>query len=336
MNASDFPRVSIGLPVYNGEAYLSQALDSLLNQTFTDFELIVSDNASTDRTSEICLDYAARDPRIIYLRNSENLGAARNYNLLVHAARGEYFKWQAADDGCAPQFLQHCVEVLDQDEKTVLCYPRTTIIDEHGALLEEYPDELHLTSSSAVQRYAKFHQRFRTLDKCNSVFGLNRLNALRKTRLIGSFRASDMILLGELALLGKFFELPEHLFFRRDHPQTSMRAYSKGERVAWFDPKLRNQYGKFYWTIFREYSRSIQDVQAGLNPIEKLRCYGEVVRWGMWRRKYLGNELLGAAVKQAKSLPQPIKSPLFWTWNLFHTVSGSLRGRRSAPPDERR
>jgi len=334
MNARRSPRVSIGLPVFNGEAYLCQALDSLLGQTYPDFELIISDNASTDHTQEICLDYASREKRITYLCNSENLGAANNYNRLVHAASGEYFKWQAADDVCAPQFLQRCIEVLDQERETVLCYPRTTIIDENNSLLEPYPDDLNLTDPSPSRRYAKFHLHFRTLEKCNSIFGMIRIEALRKTRLIGSFRASDMILLAELALLGKFYELPEYLFFRRDHPQSSMRAYSKGERVAWFDPHHRNRYQNFYWTIFIEYLRSIHNVQSGLSTTDKLRCYWEVARWGIWRRRYLGNELLGSTAERVRRLPKPIKVPLSWTWTRLQAVSRSIRGRRETLPNE--
>ncbi len=329
-----FPRISIGLPVYNGESFISQALDLLLEQTYPDFELIISDNASTDHTQDICLDYASRDKRINYLRNSENLGAANNYNRLVRAARGEYFKWQAADDLCAPLFLQRCIEILDQDRDNVLCYPRTTIIDEDSSPVELYPDNLHLTSPSVYRRYAQFHMRFRTLEKCNSIFGLIRTEELRKTRLIGSFRASDMILLAELALLGKFYEIPEYLFFRRDHPQASMRAFSKEERVAWFDPNNRNKYQNFYWTIFIEYFRSIHDTQSGLGALEKLRCYWEVIRWGIWRRMYLGNELLGLAARRAKRLPEPVKAPLSWIWSRLQ-ASSRLSGERRAPlPNE--
>lgn len=85
-------RVSIGLPVYNGEQYLAKALDSLLAQTFTDFEVIISDNASTDRTSEICAAYLERDPRIRYYRNQQNIGAAPNFNRTFELATGMYFK----------------------------------------------------------------------------------------------------------------------------------------------------------------------------------------------------------------------------------------------------
>ena len=100
--ATDGPRVSIGLPVYNGDNYLAETLDSILAQTFTDFELIISDNGSTDRTEAICRRYAAQDHRVRYVRNPSNLGAARNYKRAFELARGEYFKWNGHDDPLAP------------------------------------------------------------------------------------------------------------------------------------------------------------------------------------------------------------------------------------------
>ncbi len=130
------PRVSVGLAVYNGENYLREAIDSILAQTFTDFELILSDNASTDKTQEICLEYAAKDKRIRYYRNDQNIGGIRNQIRTVELSRGEYYKLAAHDDVCAPDFLEKCVEVLDRDPSVVLCYPKTKIIDENGNFLK--------------------------------------------------------------------------------------------------------------------------------------------------------------------------------------------------------
>ena len=98
-----YPRVSVGIPVFNGERFLAETIESILAQTFKDFEIVISDNASTDRTEEICRSYAARDPRIRYNRNDTNRGAAWNHNRVFELARGEYFKWQSHDDFCAPR-----------------------------------------------------------------------------------------------------------------------------------------------------------------------------------------------------------------------------------------
>src|SRR5687767_9303189 len=119
------PRVSIGLPVFNGESHLALALDSVLAQTFGDFELVISDNGSTDSTRQICEDYAKRDARIRYLRSDENRGAAWNYNRVFERSRGAFFKWMAHDDLIAPQYLERCVEALDRaPATTVLAFPR--------------------------------------------------------------------------------------------------------------------------------------------------------------------------------------------------------------------
>src|SRR6185295_20414870 len=100
------PRVSIGLPVFNGEQLLRQAVDSLLAQTFSDFELVISDNGSTDGTEAICREYAARDSRIRYLREPENRGGSWNFSRLPPLARGEYFRWSCHDDICEPTHLR--------------------------------------------------------------------------------------------------------------------------------------------------------------------------------------------------------------------------------------
>ena len=123
------PRLTIGLPVYNGENFLSEALDTLLAQTYTDFELIISDNASTDGTEEICRRYARSDPRIRYLRQERNIGLVPNHNFLVGQARGEYFKWAGHDDRFAPELVERCIEILDERPHVVLCHADMAIID---------------------------------------------------------------------------------------------------------------------------------------------------------------------------------------------------------------
>ena len=107
------PRVSIGMPVYNGADHVAKAIQAILSQTFEDFELVISDNASSDGTDQICRRYAALDPRIRYCRNDHNLGAAANYNRVFELARAEYFKWAAHDDLYAPEYLERCVAELD-------------------------------------------------------------------------------------------------------------------------------------------------------------------------------------------------------------------------------
>jgi glycosyltransferase involved in cell wall biosynthesis len=228
-------RVSIGLPVFNGENYLAATLDSVLEQSFGDFELIVCDNASTDGTEAICQQYAERDSRIRYHRNETNLGAAGNYNLAFELARGEFFKWAAHDDRLAPGYLQRCIEAFDAAPRDViLCYPRTLLIDSDGTPLREHDDQMNFRDEKPHQRLGRFA---RSWGMCNPVFGLMRRNVLAQTGLIRPYISSDIPLLAELSVLGKFWELPEALFQRRIHDLSSRQGgLTLTEVASWFDP----------------------------------------------------------------------------------------------------
>ena len=289
--SDDKPRVSIGLPVFNGENYLEEALDVILAQTYSDFELIISDNASTDRTEEICRAYAAKDERVRYFRNETNLGAAKNFNRVFKLSSGEYFKWATHDDLCAPGYLERCVEILDREPDVVLCYPKTSIIDEHGEFVRNHFDGFNLRSPKPHERFRDF---LHAPGLCNPVVGLIRTSILKRTPLIGSYPDSDRVLLGELALLGPFYEVPERLFFRREHPQRSARANpGLDERAAWFDPARRGQIQLPRWRWFFEYLLSVKRVR--LSWYEKLYCYVQVGTWVRWHWRKMTSDLVGAA-----------------------------------------
>src|SRR5246127_3969247 len=132
------PLVSVGLFVYNGERYIEETLDSILNQTFTDFELIISDNASTDRTGEIAEAYAKRDDRIRYHRSEKNMGAGWNARRVYELATGKYFKQAAVDDMLEPDFLRQCIEALESDPTYVLAHSKTKVVDENGHFVENF------------------------------------------------------------------------------------------------------------------------------------------------------------------------------------------------------
>ena len=111
---STAPRLTIGLPVYNGEKYVAESIESLLGQSFTDFELVISDNASTDSTGDICRQYEKQDSRVRYFRQPQNIGLAPNHNFVVERASGELFKWAAGDDLYARDLVERCVDALDK------------------------------------------------------------------------------------------------------------------------------------------------------------------------------------------------------------------------------
>lgn len=278
------PRASIGLPVYNGEPFLQQALDSLLSQTYTDFELVISDNASTDRTAEICTAYAARDPRIRYHRNAQNIGVDRNFNRTFELSQGEYFRWAAADDLCAPTLLERCVELLDARQHVVLCYPKSRYVDDQGGFLRDYEDNLHIELPQPHKRFAAY---LLNVEMCNAVFGLIRSSVLRQTKLYGIYSDSDIVYLGELALYGSFFELPEVLFFRRMHPGIAVRKYpSAHERMVMSEPALGDKLSFPHWKVFGGFLSAIH--RAPLSWRERLLCY---FKMQIWLDRRAGGEL---------------------------------------------
>lgn len=268
-------RVSVGLPVYNGEKYLEQAIVSVLDQTYQDFELIISDNASTDRTQEICQVYAAQDNRIRYYRNERNLGAAPNFNRVFELASGEYFKWIASDDAMAPEFISKCIKVLDENPLVVLCFPKVRIIDESGNFIG---DHNYKADTSSTKPHIRFRNLIMTPDDAWEVFGLARTEILKKTALHASYPASDLVLLAELALYGQFFEIPEYLLYPRYHADQSINLIPvERDRVIFYDTSLQGRILLPKWQYLQGYLKAIE--KATLDRYGKLYCLLQVLRW---------------------------------------------------------
>jgi glycosyltransferase involved in cell wall biosynthesis len=222
------------LPVYNGERYLEAALQSLLAQTYRDFEIIITDNASTDRTQQICRRFADADQRIRYIRHAQNIGAARNFNSGFAAARGEYFKWCAHDDLISTSFIEESVRALDSTPGDVLVYGRQQGIDEEQRLtpwVSCTPPALQ--GKSAAARFGTVY-RLQGFDA--AIFGLIRRESLAQTSLHQSYYGSDIALLAELALLGSFALIPHITFYNREHASRSINIADKRQRQAWHDP----------------------------------------------------------------------------------------------------
>lgn len=285
------PTVSIGMPLYNAERYVAQAIESILGQTFSDFELLISDNASTDKTGEICQHFVQTDPRVKYFKNETNLGAAKNFNNVCDLACGKYFKWASYDDLLAPEFLGSCVDVLDSDEGTVLCYTAAIQIDALGEEIKRYRADL--SNVSAEKAELRYSDLIRDEYNCLPVFGLIRAEPLKKTPLIGPYIGSDRVLLAELGLHGKFIELEQSLFFHREHNARSTRAIPLHERAAWFDPKRAKSVVLPYWRYLKEYISSVR--RSPLSWRGRWLCYREVVRWVRWYYKKLLGDLTMAA-----------------------------------------
>jgi glycosyltransferase involved in cell wall biosynthesis len=274
MTSSDRPRVSIGLPVYNGENFLEEALDALLAQTFTDFELIVSDNASTDRTEDICRAYADRDDRIRYIRQPQNMGGARNQTFVLDLARAPLFKWAAHDDLYGPELIERCVEILDREPDVVLCHADMAIIDASGALVEEYD---YTMATDSPRPSVRFRSLLRT-DGGDDEYGVARTSVLRAVRPIGSFYQPGRPFVAEVALHGPFHQVRDRLFFRRDHPDRGDRTPSLSGLSAKLDPGRAGQSSlrlrlEYLWAYFGVVGRS------PISVLEKARCYGALAGW---------------------------------------------------------
>jgi glycosyltransferase involved in cell wall biosynthesis len=217
------------MPVYNAERYLAQAVDSILGQEFTDLELIISDNASTDSTIQICREYAAADPRVRLLQHETNRGVAFNFNCVVEHARGELFRWAAYDDLLEPALIRRCVEELDRSgSSTVLAYPQTVLIDDFGSVIGHYDDNLDVRKRTPWVRVASVAMNW---NLCNPLYGVIRTAELRRTGVQRPFVSADVPLLYELAALGEFHEVPGRMFLRRFHS-----ASSTGHAAAWYRP----------------------------------------------------------------------------------------------------
>jgi len=249
--SSDAPLISIGLPVYNGENYLAEAIESILGQDFQDYELILSDNGSSDDTPTICESYAARDGRIRYFRHEKNHGAAWNFNYVVGQSRGRYFKWAAHDDRLRPRFLSECLSMLKAHKDASIAFSEAVVIDESGREVSKYEDEREkLVSDDPLERfeYAVYGEH-----QFICIFGLIPKELLMKTDLIGAYGSSDVVLLGQLALMGKIIKSKERLFEWRNHGEQSMqKAFKAGDNRAytqWFDPSQDERLSFAHWKL---------------------------------------------------------------------------------------
>ena len=290
-------RASIGLPVYNGERFLREAIESALAQTFSDFELIISDNASTDRTGEICREYAERDPRIRYTRNETNRGVAWNFNRVIELSTGDYFKFLAADDGMEPGFLERTIELLDRDPDLVLACS-------HYLNRDEESDHTRLEDSDLGLPQDRPHERFRRYLFEHQVskapmHGLIRTSVLKRTRLLRPFIGADDCLTIDLLLRGRFAYIPECLFRIRTHPDASHRLrFRQGGRegvaeMRYYDPRTTGKVYLPYWRRLGEYGRLVLTANAG--PGEKLRMTGTLLHYfATTKYTWLASDLLFA------------------------------------------
>lgn len=273
------PTVSIGIPVYNGEKYVERAVDSVLEQTFDDFELIISDNASTDSTPEIASHYSKIDDRIKYRRNSENKGAAKNFNITFGEASGQYFKWLSSDEWIEPTFLQKCVDKLRDDESLVATYTYCTCFDEGPIEVD-----CDLNKSTPYERFVQMMECGIILHV--PIWSLFRRGELKKTELIKPFVGADEWLLIDLSISGKFGVIRNHLHGLRTHENAfhTIPKYIDGEKdvraaqAEWFNPNNQSpNVHRLRW--HREILKIILRSRCSWRQKYKMLAYLSTILW---------------------------------------------------------
>ena len=272
------PRLTIGLPVYNGERYVAESIEALLGQSFTDFELIISDNASTDSTGDISRRYERQDSRVRYFRQPQNIGLAPNHNFVAEQARGDLFKWASNDDLYARDLLERCIDALDKYPDVVLVHSWSAMVDDSGAVTNAFEYPLNTASPRAPERF----RSLLFVSGGDDDYGVMRTQVLRRTAMKESYHHADRTIIAELSLYGRFYQVPDWLYFRRDHADRAERAHpSVRGRCANMDPcradPLRHPavrlYGEYIWA----YARAIH--RAPLSSADRRECYRYLAQW---------------------------------------------------------
>jgi glycosyltransferase involved in cell wall biosynthesis len=270
------------MPVYNAEKTIVDAIESVRAQTFSDFDLVISDNASTDGTREILERFAREDPRISILSQARNIGANLNYSAVARAATGEYFKWASSNDWSAPTLLERCVAVLDARPDAVLAYPRSKLFSKVPSDGIEYHDGMDLQNESPAARFEQLVHRMRLNNAMNGVI---RVEALRRTHLLATYYSADVVLMGHLALIGKFVEVEETLFFRRMDAATATALRTAEDVLKHHYPK--RTVGSLFqnWRLYGGWMRAIMGTP--LPVTERRRAITLAFRMIYWNRKEL-------------------------------------------------
>jgi glycosyltransferase involved in cell wall biosynthesis len=297
------PRVSVGMPVYNAQRYLREAIESLLAQTMSDFEILLSDNASTDATADICREYAARDPRVKYHRNATNLGVVANFNRTFELSAGQYFKWAAYDDLHAPTYLERCAAVLDREPGVAVSHSLTRSIDEDGRDRGEFPAALRLDVPHAPERF----RRMIWTDAFPPIWGLMRAAQVRRTALFGPYMGSDRNFLAELLLAGGVEYVGEFLFMLREHPGSYTASVTEYyQRLSWYAPGRRIPSWFQVPRTAMGYAGAIRRADVPLTG--KAACAGHVLGWlgtcagQLIRRRLTGRPATAVAAAAANEI----------------------------------
>lgn len=281
--------VTIGLPVHNGARFLQESMRSIVEQSHTDLEILVSDNHSDDETPDILSDWAARDTRVRVIRPPRFVGAAHNFNFVVSAAQGEYFRWHTHDDLMAADLVRNCLAVLESDSRAISCHPVTEYILEGGATSPEPREGRSYSDAWAPLRLLRFLIQHR---RCDSVLGVFRRSALLESGLVRSHRAGDEVLMAELTIRGRVTCSGKADFFRRLYPDARGARATGAAATAWFDPERVEEIedvGRYLRQCYRDLVRALP-----LGGVEAWSCRAAIELWFIKRslvRRWLQSQV---------------------------------------------
>lgn len=289
------PAVTVGLPVFNSAGSLKASAESILGQTHEDLELIISDNASTDETWDVCLALAREDDRVRTFRHPRNLGIAENWNSVVRAARGDFFKWASASDICKPTFIGACLELLHRDPGAVLAFSEAEHFDLQGSLIGTSNRSAPIVEERAFERFIRAVATIGTNDE---QYGLIRTASLLATRLERAYPHGDLVLMAELAVHGRFLMTKERLLLRRSDPKSWTPLMDPAELKEAFWPGRPPRAPMLTWRMHIDYLRVALGSRGGARDRFYMTRYA--LQRAYWQSSQLRQELV-----EALRLPRP-------------------------------
>ena len=287
------PNLFIGMPVYNGEKFVAEALDSIMAQTYTDWKLVISDNASTDDTQRICQHYASKDARIHYVRQETNIGAMPNFRFLLEQADTPYFMWAAADDMWKESFVEACVTGLESDDEVGWAFTNMVNIDSFGRTIRNYPSFARFLYTDRAASVARFALDPEYLGKANLIYGVYKLETLKEFLLAflkiiaesPSFLSADLALnLGVMCRTSLYID--ERVLFCKRY----VRPTDRRRHVDWIEPLTPHVRGLLSMKDFALYKEAASRASEGTPYVELVMAInqyrellvsdGETIRMG--------------------------------------------------------
>lgn len=263
------PLVSIGLAVRNGQDYLCESLDSLLGQTYKNFELIISDNVSDDDTHKICEEYVRKDYRIRYIRQKENIGGYRNYDFLKNEAKGEYFMWTTHDDKWDKNFIEKCLAKLKEDSGAIVAFANWDAFFNSGERIHHPPEQYFSFEKDIYTRLKSYILLRSSQGKIEMIYGLWKKNALKNMYSATEFYSDDNFMF-KMSFEGPFIFINEILFFKRASSgfQNTQKITIKSIALFFLN-RIRALHSKLFYANFKCVFRSLS-----LTPKEKTKLFG--------------------------------------------------------------